>query len=75
MCDHTVVHSAGSELLHPASTAAHKTAVPTIKVIFRFPSAIPFLSTFQVFFPDYSIPLTYRQQNYTYPDNLLSHAV
>ena len=75
MYDHTVVHSAGSELLHPASTAAHKTAVPTIKVIFRFPSAIPFFSTFQVFFPDYSIPLTYRQQNHTYMDNLLSHAV
>ena len=75
MYGHTVVHSAGSELLHPASTAAHKTAVPTIKVIFRFTSVIPFLSTFQGFFSDYSIPLTCRQQNYTHPDNLLSRAV
>ena len=32
---HIVVHSAGSELLHPASTAAHKTAVPAIIAIFK----------------------------------------
>ena len=33
---HIVVHSAGSELLHPASTAAHKTAVPAIIAIQLF---------------------------------------
>ena len=33
---HIVVHSAGSGLLHPASTAAHKTAVPAIIAIQLF---------------------------------------
>ena len=35
MCGHTVAPSVGSELLHPASTSAHKTVVPAIITIFK----------------------------------------
>ena len=52
MCGRIVAPSAGSGLLHPASTAAHKTAVPTIKV-FSLHICNPFPFYISRLFPDY----------------------